>query len=344
MNQAWQNILENRGARLVDGEPAHFGDPQGELAAAQSGTVVAPLSHFGLIRCGGEDAASFLHNLFTNDVNHLVDGRAELNGFCSAKGRMLADFLIWRDGHDYFLTLSADIQPAIQKKLCMYVLRSKVKLADATDEFVLIGVAGREAAAAVCAVVAGEAPTEPLRMGRFGQGCVIRLDAQRFELAVRSEAAEAVWEKLSAMAKPVGTSAWRWLDIAAGIPHITVATQEEFVPQMANFELIGGVSFTKGCYPGQEVVARTKYLGKIKRRMYRIHVPGNACPQAGADLFSAELPDQSCGKVMNSAAAPGGGCEALAVLIMASAEAGEVRLGADDGPKIEFRALPYALE
>lgn len=343
MNQAWQNFLESRGARMESGEPAHFADPQGELAAAQGGTVLAPLAHFGLIRCGGEDAANFLHNLFTNDVNHLLDGMAELNGFCSAKGRMLADFLMWRDGHDYFLRLSADIQPAIQKKLGMYVLRSKVKLDDAGSEFVLLGVAGREADSAVRSV-ADKVPMEPLRVERFGQGCIIRLDAQRFELAVRSEAAETIWAKLSAAARPVGTGVWRWLDIAAGMPHITAPTQEEFVPQMVNFEQIGGVSFTKGCYPGQEVVARTKYLGKIKRRMYRIHVPGDACPAAGTDLFSADLSDQSCGKVLNAAAAPEGGCEALASLIMASAEAGEVRLGAADGPKIECRSLPYALE
>jgi folate-binding protein YgfZ len=343
MNQAWQNFLEGRGARMQTGEPAHFGDPQGELAATQSGTILAPLAHFGLIRCSGEDAPNFLHNLLTNDVNHLQDGQAELNGFCSAKGRMLADFLMWRDGHDYFLRLSTDIQPAIQKKLGMYVLCLKVKLADAGSEFVLLGVAGREADSAVRAV-ANEVPAEPLRVERFGEGCLIRIDAQRFVLAVRNEAAEALWAKLSAAARPVGTDAWRWLDITTGISHITAPTQEEFVPQMVNFDLIGGVSFTKGCYPGQEVVARTKYLGRIKRRMYRIHVPGVACPQAGTDLFSADLPDQSCGKVVNAAAAPGGGCEALAVLIMASAVAGEVRLGAVDGPKVELRSLPYAME
>lgn len=343
MNQTWQNFLQSRGARMETGEPAHFGDPQGELGAAQGSTVLAPLAHFGLIHCSGEDAANFLHNLFTNDVNHLQDARAELNGFCNAKGRLLADFLMWRDRHDYFLQLSADIQPAIQKKLGMYVLRSRVKLADAGDEWVLLGVAGPDAESVV-RTVADDVPAESLHAGRFRDGSVIRLDARRFELAVRSEAAEAVWEKLSAAARPVGTTAWRWLDIAAGMPRITVATQEEFVPQMANFELIGGVSFTKGCYPGQEVVARTKYLGKIKRRMYRIHVPGDACPQAGTDLFGTDLPDQSCGKVVNAAPAPGGGCEALAVLIMASAEAGGLRLGAPDGPRLEMRPLPYAID
>jgi hypothetical protein len=152
-----------------------------------------------------------------------------------------------------------------------------------------------------------------------------------------------MWDQLAPLAKPVGATSWRWLEVAAGIPHITSFTQEEFVPQMANLELIGGVSFTKGCYPGQEVVARTKYLGKVKRRTYRAHVQGN-CPRPGTDLFSPDLPDQSCGKVIEAAPSPAGGCEMLASMLMSSAETGDVRLGSADGPRLEFRSLPYALE
>lgn len=342
MNPAWQNYIESHGARIEAGEPLRFGETPEELAAAQGGTVVAPLAHFGLIRCSGEDATGFLHNLFTNDVNHLAAGRAELNGFCNAKGRMLADFLVWRDGHDYLLQLSADIQPAIRKKLGMYVLRSKVSITDSSDEFVLLGISGPGAETAVRAV-AGAIPPQPFDVARFEQGYAIRLDAQRFELAVRAGAAQPAWEKLAAEARPVGTEAWRWLDIIAGLPHVTAATQEEFVPQMVNFELIGGVSFTKGCYPGQEVVARTKYLGKIKRRMYRAHLNGEGCPQPGTDLYSPDLPDQSCGKVVNAAAAPGG-FDVLAVIIMSSAEGGDVRLGTANGPRLAFRPLPYPIE
>ena len=341
MNPAWQNYLESRGATIEAGEPVRFDDSTGGLAAVQNGTVVAPLTHFGLIRCSGEDAANFLHNLFTNDVNHLASGRAELNGFCSAKGRMLADFLMWRDGQDYILQLSADIQPAIRKKLGMYVLRSKVKITDFNEELVLFGVAG-PAAEAVVRAATGLVPAQLFDVARFEQGCAIRLDAQRYELAVRADAAQQIWEGLTGEARPVGTEAWRWLDIVAGRPHITAATQEEFVPQMINFELIGGVSFTKGCYPGQEVVARTKYLGKIKRRMYRAHLTGDRCPLPGTDLYSTSLPDQSCGKVVNAAPASSG-FEALAVIIMSSAEAGDVRLGTIDGPRLEIKPLPYAV-
>ena len=342
MTENWKRFLESRGAGFETDEARDFGNAQAELIAAESATVLAPLTQFGLIRAAGEDAAAFLHNLFSNDVQHLGRDRAERCGFCSPKGRLLADFLVWREEHDYLLLLSADIQPAILKKLGMYVLRSKVKLSDAGNDRVLLGVAGSEAAAAIKAL-GTECSAAPFDVARFDGGSVIRLDERRFQVVASTEAAPDVWEKLAAVARPVGTPVWRWLEIAAGIPHITLPTQEEFVPQMANLELIGGVSFTKGCYPGQEVVARTKYLGKVKRRTYRAHIDGG-CPLPGTDLYSPDLPDQSCGKVIEAAPSPSGGCEILASMLMASAEGGEVRVGSADGLRLAFRALPYPLE
>lgn len=342
MNQNWQDFLANHGARFEAGETCDFGDALAELQAAASDTVLAPLTQFGLIRATGEDAATFLHNLFSNDIQHLGRERAERCGFCSPKGRLLADFLIWREDHDFLIQLSADIHPAILKKLGMYVLRSKVKLSDASGDIVLLGIAGDGAATAVKALGV-DFPAAPFDVARFDGGAVIRLDERRCQLAVRAGAAPQVWETLASHVRPVGTPAWRWLEIEAGIPHITLPTQEEFVPQMANLELIGGVSFTKGCYPGQEVVARTKYLGKVKRRTYRAHIKGG-CPPPGTDLFSPDLPDQSCGKVIQAAPSPSGGCELLASMLMSSAESGDVHLGRADGPRLEFRSLPYALE
>jgi hypothetical protein len=342
MTPNWQNHLASRGARFEAEQVRDFGDAQVELRAASSGTVMAPLSQFGLIKATGEDAATFLHNLLSNDVQHLGRGRAERCGFCSPKGRLLADFLIWREDHDYYLQLAADIQPALVKKLGMYVLRSKVKLSDANNDIVLLGIAGSEAAVAIKALGA-DVPPAPLDVSHFAEGSAIRLEEHRFQLAIGADAAVRVWEQLAGLAKPVGTPAWRWLEIVAGIPHITSLTQEEFVPQMANLELIGGVSFTKGCYPGQEVVARTKYLGKVKRRTYHAHID-SGCPLPGTDLFSPDLPAQSCGKVIEAAPSPVGGCEFLASMLITSAEAGDVRVGSADGPRLSFLSLPYALE
>lgn len=338
----WQDFLASVGARLEAGEACDFGDAQAELKAAAANTVLAPLTQFGVIRATGEDAASFLHNLFSNDVQHLGRERAERCGFCSPKGRLLADFLIWREDQDYLLQLSSDIQPGMLKKLGMYVLRSKVKLSDANSDIVLLGIAGTGAAAALKALGAG-IPSSQYDVLRFDAGTAIRLDEHRIQLAVHANAAVPVWNKLASLASPVGTPAWRWLEIAAGVPHITSATQEEFVPQMANLELIGGVSFTKGCYPGQEIVARTKYLGKVKRRTYRASIQSD-CPQPGTDLFSPDLTDQSCGKVIEAAPSPSGGCELLASMLMSSAAAGDVRVGSADGPRLRFLPLPYPLD
>lgn len=342
MNQNWLDFLSPHEARIEAGEVIHFGDAKAELRLAQTETILAPLTHFSLIRAAGEEAAAFLHNLLSNDVQHLDQDHAERASFCSPKGRMLADFMIWREGHDYLLQLSADIQPALLKKLSMYILRAKARLTDAGSEIFLLGMAGSGMAEALKAVGAA-LPAAAMEITRFSVGKVIRLDETHCQLAVSADAIDRVWRALAIAARPVGTPVWRWIEIIAGVPHIRQATQDEFVPQMANQDLLGGLSFTKGCYPGQEIVARTKYLGKVKRRTYRARIDGN-CPLPGTDLYSADLPDQSCGKVIEAAPSPSGGCELLASMLMSSAEGGDIHVGAAEGPRLAFLPLPYALE
>jgi tRNA-modifying protein YgfZ len=341
MNPSWQAALEQTGARIGADGSVGFGDPAEELILAQSCTVVVPLTHVGLIRAGGPDVPEFLHNLLTNSARHLRPDQAQLNSLCSAKGRMLASFLVWREGADYLLQLSRDIHGQILKKLGMYVLRSRVKLSDASGDYALIGINGAEARATVQAL--GVDPQAAMTTAALADGVVIRLAESRYQIALKAEAAAGLWQRLSSTALGAGTHVWRWLEIAAGVPQITGRTQEEFVPQMANFELIGGVSFQKGCYPGQEIIARTQYLGKLKRRMYLAHLGAETVPEPGAQLYAADLPEQSCGTVVNAAPAPGGGHDLLAVIQMTSATGDNVRLGSVDGPRLQFRPLPYAL-
>lgn len=342
MNQAWLDFLRGCGARVQDnGIVSDFGNPGEELSATSAGTVLVPLTAYGLIRVAGEDATTFLQNLLTNDVKGLPRGGVQHNSLCSPKGRMLANFLMWRDDAGYVLQLATGLQPLIQRKLSMYVLRSKVKVSDAGTGLVPIGLAGPQAEEAV-REVGGAAPEAAAPAAHYGAGTVLRLDARRFELLVPAEDAQQAWERLAAHTRPVGFPVWQRLDILAGWPLITEDTQEQFVPQMVNFELIGGVNFQKGCYPGQEIVARTQYLGKLKRRMYLAHVSASA--QAGSELFSPDLPDQACGMVVNAAPAPAGGADILAVMQMSSAEGGEVHLGGPAGPRLEFGTLPYSLD
>lgn len=285
------------------------------------------LTDQGLIRASGEDAAQFLHNLLTNDIVHLAPEGARHAALCTAKGRMIASFLIWREGPDYLLQLSADILPAILKKLSMYVLRSKVKLTDISAERTLIGVVG-----------APIGPAGPMTAEPCEGGTAIRLDADRCVLALPAGTTRADLPPSGRLED------WHLEEIRRGIPRIVAATQEAFVPQMVNYDhaAVGGVSFQKGCYPGQEVVARTHYLGKVKRHMVRVrHAEAVA---AGMEVFTPAVGDQHCGAVVLSAACPEGGYESLVVVQFAGNEPGEVHLGALGGPKAELLALPYAIE
>lgn len=312
-------------------------------ALPAAGIVTAPAG-LGLIRVAGDDAATFLHSQLTNAVEDLTADTARLAGYCSPKGRLMASFLMWRDADGIVLQLSADIQPPIQKRLSMFVLRAKAKLTDLTATHRVLGVAGAGAESALRQ--AGlPVPQGPLAAAHADGVSVIRLpDAEgepRWQVVAAAERADSLQQALAATLVPVAPAFWDWLDIGAGIPRIAAATQEQFVPQMINFELIGGVNFRKGCYPGQEVVARSQYRGTLKRRMWRVHGEG-AVPAAATEIFRPEDPEQPCGMVVNAAASPLGGWDGLAELKI-DAAAGALHLGAANGSALATRALPYAV-
>ncbi|MGB5011774.1 MAG: folate-binding protein, partial [Candidatus Dechloromonas phosphoritropha] len=229
---------------------------------------------------------------------------------------------------------SGDLEAASLKRLQMFVLRSRVKLQALTESRLVLGLAGPQARAAL-ADAGLPCPVTPLTAAIGTLASVIGLEANRYIVAVEQHAMADLWNKLTLKALPAGLPAWRWLDIQAGFPLVTAATKDEFVPQMADFEKLGGISFHKGCYPGQEIVARTQYLGKVKRHLYRVR--SDQPLAAGSDLHSPDNPDQSCGKVISGAPSPAGGYEALAVV--QSNFAGNLHLGSRDGPKIEAVAV-----
>lgn len=339
MNTNWKDYLIKAGATLGDDHAIHFGNPEKELLAAQSGTVLTDLSHRGVISFIGEDSQTFLQGQTTNDVRLATD-RAQYNSLCTPKGRMLASFLLWRDDEGYSMQLPATLQAGIQKRLTMYILRSKVKARDASDETMRLGVAGAGAEALLQAII-GALPPEVMGVIRHDKGMIIRLGAMRFEIVVAPAQAPALWDDLNKVATPVGSACWEWLEIHAGIPTILPQTQEQFTPQMANFEAIGGVSFNKGCYTGQEIVARTQYLGKVKRRLCLAHLDSDNAPQPGDELFGSE---PTAGMVVNTQAAPNGGYDLLAVIPTASAETGTVHFKTPEGPALYFLPLPYPVE
>jgi tRNA-modifying protein YgfZ len=344
MPSRWIDYLRTQGARVgVDtGRDAvrGFGDPPQELHAAHHGSVVAPLTHLGVLAFSGDDARDFLQGQLSSDVNALAVGQAQLSAYCSAKGRVLANFLLWRESGRFVALLSADLVEATRKRLSMFVLRAKVRVEDLGSQYPLLGTSGVDAAAVVTQAF-GIGPAIPAwSMEQCPAGSVLNLGEDRFIAVVDPAAAEASWSALAAKLTPVGEAAWRWMDIRAGLPWITAATSDEFVPQMANLDLIGAVNFQKGCYPGQEIVARTQYLGKLKRRLYRLHADAGALAPAGTHLYGAELGDQPAGMVVDLQPAPDGGCDLLAV-VQIDAVRNPVHLGTPDGPALSLLPLPY---
>jgi folate-binding protein YgfZ len=338
----WQDFLASRGARIDAGCVTDFGAANEELAEATHATILTDLSPLGLLAFRGEDTASFLQGQLTNDIRVLETDGAQLSAYCSPKGRMLGNFLLWRDGEDICLQCSGDIRDMLLKRLKMFIMRSKLVARDASEERVRLLIAGAQAHEAVQSAL-GVLPAGPMRCLSAGNCRIIRLAADACVLTLPPADAPTLWAALAAQAREVGTPVWDWLRIRHGIPMITQPTVEAFVPHMVNYEAIDGVSFKKGCYPGQEIVARTQYLGKTKRRMFLAHLDAASTPAAGDPLYTADPEHQTSGQIVNAAAAPAGGYDLLAVLPLDSAQHQTIHWQSPDGPQLTLLPLPYAL-
>ena len=293
-------------------------------------SLAVPLTHWGVIRAHGADAAKFLHGQLTQDVLQLGRSQARIAGYCSAKGRLLASFVLWKASDDeVLLACHTSVLPATLKRLSMFVMRAQCKLTDATDEISLQGFTGDRAA--------GETEGLPAWGKRDdAQGAWIRLpDVDGLARAWRvTSAASAL------AADPVALRAWQQLEIDSGIVTIEAATVDQFVPQMLNFELIGAVNFQKGCYPGQEVVARSQYRGTAKRRTFLF-----SCDEpiaAGQEVFHSADPEQPAGMVAGAVqSVDARSYRALVEVKLAALACGSLHLGAVDGALLTPRPLPY---
>ena len=315
-------------------------DAAAGLAAARDGAVICDLGGLASLRVAGADAETFLQGQFTSDVTALSPGAAQYSAWCSPKGRVLANFLLRRiDPQSFVLLLPEPLLAPIRKRLGMFVLRSKVAIDDASEATSCIGIGGPAAARCIESTL-GRVP--PLfRFETIAEAALAALPGGRFVAVTAPAHARALRDRLAEAAKPAGFACWKWLTIRAGVPVILPATQDQFIPQMINWDALGGVSFQKGCYSGQEIVARTQYLGRLKERLVLAHVDAAAPPASGARAFSAGFGDQPCATVVNAAPAPGGGSDLLAVCQIAAAESNDLRLGAPDGPALARLPLPY---
>ncbi|HEX4884806.1 MAG TPA: folate-binding protein [Casimicrobiaceae bacterium] len=312
--------------------------------AARETAVVADASAVGLVAFTGPEAAAFLHGQLSTDVKALRPGHAHWSTYNSPKGRMLATLFLGRPASGaadrYEALLAADVAAAVAKRLAMFVLRSKLTVADETAAFVRFGVGGPNAAGAVAAALGAAPPPGGYAVLDDGTRIAHLPDARLVVLAPEARSAE-VLERLAVHATPAAADVWTWLGIRAGVPMVTAATQDQFVAQTANQDALGALDFRKGCYPGQEIVARTQYLGRLKERLFVLAADAPP-PGPGTRLYAPAFGDQACGTVVNSAPDPGGGSLLLGVL-QTGAGAGPVALGAVNGPAVRVQALPYAL-
>ncbi|MEO8013187.1 folate-binding protein [Polaromonas sp.] len=303
---------------------------------------VVKLTHLGIIRAVGEDAVKFLQGQLTQDIALLEPTQARLAAFCNAKGRMQASFVLFkRSPEEVLLVCSLDLLGATLKRLSMFVMRAKAKLSDATDDFLLYGLTGT--AIDSVASSAERAWTK------------VDIDeANLIFLYPGAGQARAMWCAPTASrvpeGEPIDLDVWNWLEVQSGIAMISQPIFESFVPQMLNYESVGGVNFKKGCYPGQEIVARSQFRGTLKRRAYLVHSDADAAPAPGQEVFYAQDNDQPCGLVAACAAHPAGGFDAIvsiqtAAAADAAAHPGEKRLslGNAAGPALALLPLPYPL-
>ncbi|MDD2882393.1 MAG: folate-binding protein [Rhodoferax sp.] len=298
---------------------------------------VAPLTHSGLIRAQGDDAAKFLHGQLTSDFSLLGLSEARLAGFCNAKGRLQASFIGFkRSQTDILLICSPDILVNTLKRLSMFVMRAKVKLTDASADFSVYGLAGSAAVTASQKITA------------YAGGAWAKADFDEASLVTLypvDGVPRALWITPAGMQAPAGApmtaEQWAWGDVRSGIATVTQPIFEAFVPQMLNYESVGGVNFKKGCYPGQEVVARSQFRGTLKRRAYLAY--SESALQAGDELFAPDDASQPCGLVAQVAQAPNGGFDAIVSMQITAFGAGGVRAQAADGPVLVLSPPPYPL-
>lgn len=314
------------------------------LASATSvdSAVLIPLSELGVVSVSGADAVAFLQSQVTTDVARLKPDELQLSGYCTPKGRLLATFHQWRTEDEIFLRMPRELVTSIVKRLSMFVLRSKAKVVDVSDAWSTHAIVGRDAARALRDAGAADVPDAPYTAALTGD---LRIDRalstpSGMERFLVTSCAGVALPIIDAFAR-VSADRWWLSEIEAAVPTVFAATQEKFVPQMINFEVLGGVDFKKGCYPGQEVVARSQYLGKLKRRMNVAHADAPA-PARGADVF-ADGSEQPVGTVVMAASAIGGGSELLFEARIDRVEAGPLRVERINGPQLTLRPLPYAL-
>lgn len=339
--------LTRQGAKIENGAVMHFGNPGAELVATTKTNVLCDLTHLGLLEIDGADAITFLQGQVTNDVKLLVGtettrSSAHYTAYCNPKGRMLALFLAFSHYDHLHLQFNRELLAPIIKRLKMYVLRSKVDIRDASETIIKFGINGPDAAK-LLAPLFTKVPSQDYELVSLENGAILKLPGignnTRFEIFTNDIYAPTIWNALKADCQLVGKPCWDWLEIQAGIPDVLAATQEQFIPQMLNLDILNAINFKKGCYTGQEIVARTHYLGSVKRRTYLAEINTTQIPRAGDKVLDSA--QNEVGQIVRVSANTSNGFDALIEMRIDAQQAGSVFWHTTP---ITIKSLPYALE
>ncbi|MDV3241101.1 MAG: folate-binding protein [Methylocaldum sp.] len=336
--ELWQAVLEQSGARFDDSGVIDFGHVEAERRQALSADVMADLSHYGLIEVKGDDAQKFLASLFTGDVRLVSAEKGLFTAWCDAKGRAQATFWLFVHDGAFYLLLPKGLVKSVLTGLKLYLLRVKATLTDAGSDLVRVGLSGPSMESRLAALFGAPPPEQAGDTRSYGACTLMAITGQphpRWVLVGSAAAVAETWQNLLSSVSPVGRDAWSLLDILAGIPLLVPETAGEFIPQMLNMEALGGLCFTKGCYPGQEVIARLHYRGQLKRRLYLAYVAGDSVPPPGTTLHIEGIAE-SVGTVVSATHHPDGRTALLSVVKIEEKDQGEVRLGDAQGPALRF--------
>ena len=341
MNPAWSEFLSQRGARIDNGAVVDFKNDNTTNYQLDEIGILCDLSFESWLCAAGQDAESFLQGQLTNDIASLDARHSQLQGFCSPKGRLICVLRVVRHRQGFLLQLPAELSTGVLNRLKRYVLRAKVNL-EIADHLIGIGIAGPDSVDLLSQGI-GPVPDAPGGYREIGELGIYRLASRipRFQVVGPVSDICPLWETLSGPLNPVGPVPWALLDIQAGIPQIYPETSELFVPQMINLDLIDGVSFKKGCYPGQEIVARMHYLGKLKQRMIRAQVEIDTVPRPGDRIFSPDHGEQSAGTVLNAQPLGSNQYDLLVVVQLSGYRNGKLFFKNLNGPALSALPLPY---
>jgi len=349
MNQAWQQFLQEQGATLEEnGAVKSFGHPELERFLVKNGPILASLAHQGLLKVSGEDAFNFLQSQLTNDLSEVTDEKAQLSAWCDPQGQVLAIFVVIKQGDDFYLMLDGSIKETIQKRLQMFILRSKVTLTDLSDEWAQIGYAGEFADLEIQRLLQNKNKDlyEVTRCTLETEDDIILVKLpgpyHRYQLMGNIESLKSAWQKLRNQTDPINNHDWNLLDIAAGIPQVNSNNQGKYIAQFLNLDKLEAINFKKGCFPGQEIIARVHYRGKVTKRMFRLHL-SDATELNTLDPLKVQ--DES-GKtfkfevvVSNPDILQGSLCLAVSTIKPLLAAQGQLKL--ENGSMVNLEPLPY---